>query len=371
MKITYLSSPITSQYGGGEKFLDDFTTNIDAEHEFIGSSKAIHDLFQSKGYKATLNSGLFEPVSPRNLLLFPISMCVGLFQFIHFYKAFQSSDWIISPTSHCETFFVIPYVKLFLRKPVMFMVHSAKVPKVFQLFPFNWLLSKCWGKSLVTFVSSSQKTLWNNAGCNSTSQSVIYNGVQTSELKPKLNDDKTIKIGFLGRLHSDKGCDILLESLSSVKSQEQIEVIIGGDGPEKTSLLSKLASIDLPINITVRFVGFVSDTKSFLESLDLFVFPSRTEGFSLVLLECYERGISPLTSSIKPFLEAKQYFDKAEQSLIFKTDDNKELASKIDYFIENQGQYLDLEYKKRLHSVIVEKFSLEQMLSEYNKVLNS
>ena len=44
-----------SQFGGGEVFLGHFTDAIKAEHVFIGGSKAIFNLFQSKNYKAIFN----------------------------------------------------------------------------------------------------------------------------------------------------------------------------------------------------------------------------------------------------------------------------------------------------------------------------
>jgi glycosyltransferase involved in cell wall biosynthesis len=381
MKIIYLSSPITSQYGGGEKFLDDFTTGIDAQHEFIGGSKAVYDLFTSKGYNATLTSGLFEPVSPKNLLLFPISALVGIFMFIRFYKTFKNSDWIVSPTAHCETFFIISWIKIFLRKPVLFMVHAPKVPKLFSIPPLNLLLSKCWGTSPVVFVSNSQKELWNRAGCFSSNQIVIYNGVKVSDFDifPLAQDDehldlvkfkdKVLKIGFLARLHVEKGCDTLIKALTSIKSTQNIKIIIAGDGPEKDNLMALYEVEKIPHNISVTFVGFQSETKNFYESLDLLVFPSRREGFSLVLLEAWERGLSVLTSDIQPFIEAKNFQNELEQKLIFQMDNTLDLASKIDYFIENQSVYLDSGYKKCLHDTILDKFGLQRMVSEYKKVL--
>jgi glycosyltransferase involved in cell wall biosynthesis len=409
MKITYLSSPISSQYGGGEKFLDDFTNGIDAQHEFIGGSKAVFDLFQSKGYKTTLTSGIFEPVSPHNLLLVPISILVGLFQFIRFYKTFKDSDWIISPTSHCETFFVIPWIKVFLVKPVMFMIH-AKPPKVFGIFPFNWLISRCWGDSPVTFVSNSQKQLWIDAGCVSSNQIVIYNGVKVSKLikncpylgagtvgdwgsKPDAKDKsdvtnppqrilnqvqndnffsldvRILNLGFIGRLNKEKGCDVLLNSLKHIRSNQNIKLTIAGEGPEKENLTTLLSKLDLPTNITVELVGFQSNPQAFYESTDLLVFPSQREGFSLVLLEAWERGLSVLTSDIKPFLEAKSFQSNIEQRLIFELDNPINLAEKIDYFVENKNEYLNGEYRLQLHKNIKNKFSVETMIGAYRSIL--
>jgi glycosyltransferase involved in cell wall biosynthesis len=408
MKITYLASPITSQYGGGEKFLDDFTTGIDGEHEFIGSSKAVYDLFISKGYKATLTWGIFEPAL-KTFLLMPISIIFGVINVIRFYKVFKNSDWIISPTAHSETIFVIPWIKLLFKKKVIFMVHAPKVPKTFSFFPMNLILSKCWGSSPVVFVSNSQKELWNRAGCNSSIQIVIYNGVKITDFEEicggqiplvrggseadgvfaeeasnppdgifhSAQDDetfvdsksKTIKIGFLARLHKEKGCDVFINALESIKSTKEIEIIIAGDGPEKDNLVTLYEAKRLPKNIKVTFVGFQSDTRAFYESLDLLVFPSRREGFSLVLLEAWERGLSVLTSDIKPFLEAKKFQSEMEQRLIFELDNRKDLAAKIDYFIENQKVYLDSDYMQQLHDTIDKRFGLERMICEYEKIL--
>ena len=368
-KIIYLSSPVTSQFGGGEVFLNNFTDGVEAEHNFIGSSNAIFDLFKSKNYQAHLSRGGFEPCL-KYLPLFPISIIIGFVQFVRFFNLFQSADTIISPTSHCETFFVIPWIKLFLKKKVIFMVHSAFVPKTFSIPPMNWLLSKCWGKSSVVFVSNSQKKLWNEAGCISENQIVIYNGVLISEFEPKIKTESEIKIGFLGRLSSDKGCDVLLDSLTVIKSSEKIKVLIGGDGSEKENLVQKLSSLNLPANITVEFVGFVDDTKSFLESLDLFVFPSRRESFGLVICEAMERGVSVLSSDIPSSQEVKTIVnDERQNNLTFLVNESSDLGTKINFFIKNKSLYLDRQYKLNLHKTIEHNFGLTKMFADYRKII--
>jgi glycosyltransferase involved in cell wall biosynthesis len=371
MKITYLSSPISSQYGGGEKFLDDFTTGINAEHQFIGSSKAVHDLFQSKGFKSTLTSGLFEPVSPRNLILVPVSIVVGLCQFMRFYKTFKSADWIVSPTSNCETFFVIPWLKLILRKQVLFMVHNGNVPKIFRVKPFGWLLSKCWGKSPVVFVSHSQQETWSKAGCASINQIVIYNGVKVDKLKLVEKRENIITLGFIGRLNREKGCDTLINSIPLITCKQNIEIVIAGEGDQKQELVDLLDTVPVPDNIKVRFAGFQNDTKSFYESIDLLVFPSRRESFGLVICEAMERGVSVLCSNIPSSLEIKQILGlQFENELIVESENTVALAQKIDYFIEKKEDYLTFEYKKKLHESIAKTLSLEKMIYEYKKVLN-
>ena len=370
-KIVYLSTPITSQFGGGEVFLDNFTDRINSEHIFVGGSKAVFDLFQSKKYKVILSFAGFEPVSPLNLLLFPISIVLGFAQFARFFDVLKSADVIISPTSHCETFFVIPWIKFFLHKKIIFMVHSANVPRLFTIPPLNFLLSKCWGNSSVVFVSNSQKELWNSAGCVSQNQIVIYNGVKIFDFEPRMNISDEIKIGFLGRLHTDKGCEILLESLTRIKSSEKIRVIIGGDGPEKESLKAKLSSLNLTKSISVEFVGFVADTKSFLEGLDLFVFPSRRESFGLVICEAMERGVSVLSSDIPSSIEVKSVVNDYQQTaLTFGNNNSDDLASKIDYFLQNKNEYLNPEYKTKLHTIIEQNFGFENTITSYQNILD-
>jgi len=62
-----------------------------------------------------------------------------------------------------------------------------------------------------------------------------------------------------------------------------------GDGPERDSLEHLAKELGLEDRIT--FMGFVEDVYSFMKSSGIFVFPSRREGFGLVVIEANACGL--------------------------------------------------------------------------------
>jgi len=97
---------------------------------------------------------------------------------------------------------------------------------------------------------------------------------------PNYEDNSKIKIGSLGILHPRKRFDLLIKEF--MKTDIDAQLIIGGDGyiyDELKQLSSKDDRIKLP--------GFIPEKQknSFLNKLDLFVFPSKIEGYGLPIIE--------------------------------------------------------------------------------------
>jgi glycosyltransferase involved in cell wall biosynthesis len=66
-------------------------------------------------------------------------------------------------------------------------------------------------------------------------------------------------------------------------------VLIVGDGPLRTALESQAAA--LGVAHAVRFAGYQEDVVSAYAAMDVFVLPSRDEGFGLVFLEAMAMGV--------------------------------------------------------------------------------
>lgn len=104
-------------------------------------------------------------------------------------------------------------------------------------------------------------------------------------------------IGALGRLHVNKGFDVLLEAVASLRETGvEVRLRIGGDGPEEAALTAQAARLGL--GDVVDFTGWVEQADSFLGGLDLFVLPSRVEPFGLVLAEAMAAGVPVISSAI-------------------------------------------------------------------------
>ncbi len=93
---------------------------------------------------------------------------------------------------------------------------------------------------------------------------------------------------FLGRVHEKKGLDILLNAWAGIERSKRIDweiKIVGPDDGARFSLL-RLAST-LGIQNDVSFVDAVGGSEKFgvFANADAFVLPSRSEGFSVAILE--------------------------------------------------------------------------------------
>lgn len=86
----------------------------------------------------------------------------------------------------------------------------------------------------------------------------------------------------LGRLHRNKGFDVLLEALSLLPD---CVLLLAGTGPEEEALKAHAAA--LGIAERVRFLGWREDVAALMASVDLFVHPARHEPLGNVILEAW------------------------------------------------------------------------------------
>ncbi len=123
---------------------------------------------------------------------------------------------------------------------------------------------------------------------------MIPHGVDTDwfyprdEQHPAVDEEKTTLL-YVGRLGARKGLDLALRAFAEVDA-EDVEFLIAGTGRHEESL-RELAR-ELGIADRVRFLGYVpdEDLPVLYSSVDVFVLPSRYEGFGLVLLEAMACG---------------------------------------------------------------------------------
>lgn len=107
-----------------------------------------------------------------------------------------------------------------------------------------------------------------------------------------------LRVVYLGRLHRQKGVDVLLEALRVLTARRacRVSVRIVGDGPERESLETAVTTRGL--DHAVEFVGEVEDPGPMLDEADVFVLPSRTEGMSNALLEAMARATAVVATAV-------------------------------------------------------------------------
>lgn len=170
-----------------------------------------------------------------------------------------------------------------------------------------------------------------------TKVTVIYNCYDDDIFKI-YNDEKRIyDFVFLGRLVSQKGCEILIKACSNLKRQFTLNII--GEGPEKLKLQKLVHNLGLEQNI--KFVGILEGEQlaRMLNRHQVMVIPSvGSEGFGIVALEGMACGCKIIASDAGGLPEAVSVFGRT-----FKMCDQKELELSLEEVISSidiTNQYL-------------------------------
>lgn len=139
---------------------------------------------------------------------------------------------------------------------------------------------------------------------------IIPNGIDLSEVKQKTdwNTSPAKNMLFLSRVHPKKGIELLIEAVAQLKS-DQLKVIIAGEGdPVYVESLKKLAS-QKGVSHLFDFVGGVYGNQKWelFQKADLFVLPTYSENFGIVIAEALATGIPVITTTGTPWKELETY----------------------------------------------------------------
>jgi glycosyltransferase involved in cell wall biosynthesis len=128
---------------------------------------------------------------------------------------------------------------------------------------------------------------------------LVRNGIDTNVFHarnwPRTPPTGPARIGAMGRLVKQKGFDVLLEAIQQVVAKRDVELVILGDGEQRSELERR--AVGLPVSLP----GTLSDREDvarFLRRLDLFVMPSRYEGLPNALLEALACGVPAVATDV-------------------------------------------------------------------------
>ncbi len=179
---------------------------------------------------------------------------------------------------------------------------------------------------------------------------------RASKEKIHINPDKKV-IGYVGRISKEKNTHLLLEAFQKIEDQENIFLLMVGDGPEKQTK-------DFKEIKNCKITGFVYNVQDYLKAMDVFVMPSLTETTSLATLEAMSTGI-PVIATRVGFI--KSYIIKNHNGLFFPRNSPGMLAVKISKLIK------DREYRERLgqnaRKTVAYGFSWERSINRIKRIL--
>lgn len=138
-------------------------------------------------------------------------------------------------------------------------------------------------------------------------------------------------VGIVARLTEEKRhCDLFQAFAEVVRTFNDAKLLIVGDG-EKRKELEALTK-EKGLLDKVEFAGFQEDVLPYLERMDLFVLPSRTEGTPLTIFEAMARELPIVATNVGGIPDIVQH---NETGLVVEPGRPSELARAISRMLSN------------------------------------
>ena len=255
-------------------------------------------------------------------------------------------------------------------------VHSVfltveKKSKLNPLHPIYLFLEKrCFqrAKCIVANSEMIRKQIIDTYSINPAKIKVVYNGVESKELNYQCSFDRLSKefsikenqsiLLYVGSGFKRKGVEEFLKIVSRLKKSDIKAFIIG---KEKNIEYYQQLAIALKIDNQVVFTGTREDVNDFYTISDIFLFPTRYEPFSNVVLEAMSFENAVFTTRQNGASEI------LDNEFVMKTPLDFSVVQKIDKLLSNKEALKVIQKNNKSKSM---RFSIEKNLSETLKVIN-
>lgn len=169
----------------------------------------------------------------------------------------------------------------------------------------------------------------------------------------------------LGKFYHQKGYDLLLMAFAMLKdSHPDWSLTIIGDGPLRRRLESLRDELGLVGR--VHFRDPVSSTHIVLQQADLFVMPSRWEGWPTILLEALSCGIPVIAADCR--CGPREIIRDGVDGVLVPPEDVEALANAMGRLISDESE------RNRLASraaEVKERFALDNVMGKWEELLSS
>lgn len=260
------------------------------------------------------------------------------------------------------SFLAVLYRRLTKIKFVM-TYHISGIPK----HPLH-----CRGDRAIAISSDLREEIINRFAYDQNTVHLVHNGIELSRFTAL---DKSSKIpalkhlgleaatnkmivGFIGTISLRKGLDILLNSFHSL-DKSKFHLVLVGDG-EREWLQGLIERYELDENLSL--FPF-STPENFYSIFDVFVLPSRKEGFPLVTLEAMASGILTIRSNVEG---ATDQITDGVTGFLFDNEDSDRLSELLHAI--SSGVYDTVAIATAGREKAIEAFGGSQMVDKTEKI---
>ena len=360
MKILYLLFSFT--VGGTEKLI------VDVCNEMVRNGNSVYLYIVNDKYDKDLLSTINPDV---NIILknrasgkgSKINAIIELSKFIR--------DNKIS-VLHCNSFdspeLVILKPIYFPKTKIIYTVHGMNQYNKLSKFRVLYRNIIC---NRIIAISNSVKQELISSGASKNKVEVVYNAINTEkyiDCRKKHKSSNQLVIGNVARLDpATKGQDLLIRAAGLLHEKyPNISYRFAGGAPNN-DIIDQLYNLAEKVGISnnIEFLGNVEDIPSFLSTIDLFVLPSRSEGFGISLIEAMSAGIPCIASDTGG---PKEIIGNNERGILFHNGNYEDLAKCISEVIVNFDKYSKL--AKCQQPYVSEHFDIKSMCMRLTKIYN-
>lgn len=180
---------------------------------------------------------------------------------------------------------------------------------------------------------------------------IIPNGISPENFNPKKKEKKILVVT---RLFERKGVQYVIDAMKGITDYE---LVICGDGPYKEKLEQQIKSINAN---NIHLLGFVSNEqlKNEYETSSIFVLPSSSENFPVVLLEAMASGCAIITSNVTGCPEVV-----GDTALLVDPKESGEINKALVRLISDDELRLKLGHEARER--VLKNFTWKQVAQDY------
>jgi glycosyltransferase involved in cell wall biosynthesis len=192
----------------------------------------------------------------------------------------------------------------------------------------------------------------------------IYNGIDLAGWNTISRPAKTtgkVIVTTVGNIRRVKGHDVFIKAAAAiVQDFHNLSFSIAGDVLEPDYFLELQALVrDLNLSSCFHFVGGVTDLCQHLSSSDIFVLPSRSEGFSNAIVEAMAASLPVVATNVGGNAEA---VEDGVSGFIVAPDDPVAMSAAISRLISNPSQAKAMGVAGR--NLVLEKFTTKAMMDK-------
>lgn len=158
---------------------------------------------------------------------------------------------------------------------------------------------------------------------------VIPHGIDTAIFNPESRSSQASnKIAFVGYIAENKGVDLLPQIIHQVSQKcPDVHLDVVGYGPLRETLESQFCEYGLEKNLTIHGALKPTEVADVLRNSDVFLLPTRIEGFGLAVVEAMLCGSVPVVTNISGITD--QLFENGQSGFLAERDDVAGFAGAI------------------------------------------